>query len=103
MQPLHDPREIAARFRAQIPLQFNAAPGEVYPGGPGMVIREDAGGRILQSMTWGFLLLTRDMKARGSKPKPVNNIAAVDSFMRRFVAPKPEHSTGQCHWQNLCA
>ena len=48
--------EIAAHFRAQIPLDFNAPEGEVYPGGPGMVVREEDGERILQGMTWGFPL-----------------------------------------------
>jgi putative SOS response-associated peptidase YedK len=32
--------EIAAHFRAQIPLAFNAPEGDVYPGRPGMVVRE---------------------------------------------------------------
>src|SRR3954466_11210322 len=85
------PDEVAAHFQAQIRMQFNTPGGEVYPGAPGVVVREDGGDRILQGMTWGFPLLTKDMKARGSKPKPVNNIAALDSFMWRFIAPKPEH------------
>ena len=83
--------EVAAHFRAQLPLRFNSAAGDVYPGGPGMVVREAEDGRVLQSMTWGFPLLTKDMKARGSKPKPVNNIADLSSFMWRFIAPRPEH------------
>ena len=82
--------EIAAHFRAQMPLNFNAGPGEVYPGGQGMVIREEGGGRVLQSMTWGFPIRLKSMKA-GSKPKPVNNIADLTSFMWRFIAGRPEH------------
>ena len=82
--------EIAEHFRAQVPLNFNAAPGEVYPGGPAMVVREESGGRILQSMTWGFPLRLKSMKP-GTKPKPVNNIADLSSFLWRFVAGKPEH------------
>ena len=84
------PEEIAAAFRAQIPVSFNAAPGDVYPGAPGLVVREEAGQRILQQMTWGFPLRLKSMKP-GSKPKPVNNIADLDSFMWRFIAPKPEN------------
>lgn len=83
--------EVAAHFRARIKLESNSSPGDVYPGRPGMVVREEAGERILQGMTWGFPLLTKDMKARGSKPKPVNNIADLDSFMWRFIASKLEH------------
>jgi putative SOS response-associated peptidase YedK len=86
------PNEIAAHFRARIRLQTNVGEGEVYPGGPGMVIREDAGERVLQGMTWGFPLPLKSKKTgQPIKPKPVNNIAALDSFMWRFIAPKPEY------------
>jgi putative SOS response-associated peptidase YedK len=86
------PAEIAAHFRAQIPLNFNAAEGEVYPGAPGMVVREVGGSRILQAMTWGFPLPLKSKKTGlPIKPKPVNNAADLSSFMWRFVAPRPEH------------
>jgi putative SOS response-associated peptidase YedK len=86
------PAEVAALFRAQIPLNFNVAEGDVYPGGHGMVVREDEGRRILQSMTWGFPLPQKSKKTgQPIKPKPVNNIADLTSFMWRFVAPRPEH------------
>ena len=81
--------EVAAHFRASVPAQFNAA-DEVLPGYPGMVIREQDGGRILQSMVWGFPL---PMKSKRTglpiKPKPVNNIADLTSGMWRNIAPKP--------------
>ncbi len=32
--------EIAAAFKAQLPINFNAGEGDVYPGGQGMVVRE---------------------------------------------------------------
>jgi putative SOS response-associated peptidase YedK len=65
---------------------------EVYPGGPGLVVREWDGQRILQQMTWGFPLAMKSKKTGlPIKPKPVNNIADLTSFMWRFVAPKPEH------------
>jgi putative SOS response-associated peptidase YedK len=84
--------EVASAFRARISTNFNAGEGEVYPGGPGMVVREEDGGRILQSMTWGFPLAQKSKKTgEPIKPKPVNNIADLTSFMWRFVAPKPEH------------
>lgn len=86
------PSEVAALFRAQIPLNFNASAGEVYPGGPGMVIREEAGQRIVQGMIWGFPLAQKSKKTGlPIKPKPVNNIADLSSFMWRFVAPEPRH------------
>ena len=84
--------EIAAPFRAQIPIAVNAGEGEVYPGGPGMVVREAEGQRILQAMTWGFPLAMKSKKTGlPIKPKPINNIADLSSFMWRFVAPRPEN------------
>jgi putative SOS response-associated peptidase YedK len=84
--------EVAAAFRAQIPISFNAGEGEVYPGGQGMVVREEAGERILQQMTWGFPLAQKSKKTgQPIKPKPVNNIAALESWMWRHIIDKPEH------------
>jgi putative SOS response-associated peptidase YedK len=84
--------EVAAHFNATIPMNFNAGAGDVYPGGPGMVVREAQGARILESMTWGFPLAQKSKKTGlPIKSKPVNNIADLTSFMWRFVAPKPEH------------
>ena len=87
------PEEIAALFAAQIPIPFNGPAGDVYPGGPGMVVREDeAGRRVVQGMTWGFPLAQKSKKTgQPIKPKPVNNIADLNSFMWRFVAPEPKH------------
>jgi len=91
---------VAAAFRARKPAQINVSAGEVYPGGPAMVVREDTGERILHQMTWGFPLKLKPMKP-GSKPKPVNNIADLDSFMWGFIAPRTENRcliplTGLC-------
>lgn len=83
--------EVASAFGARMQTNFNAGEGEVYPGGIGMVVREEEGERILQSMTWGFPLAQKSKKTgQPIKPKPVNNIAELTSFMWRFVAPRPE-------------
>lgn len=84
--------EIASAFGARMTINFNAGEGEVYPGGIGMVVREDAGERVLQSMTWGFPLAQKSKKTgQPIKPKPVNNIRELSSFMWRYVAPRPEN------------
>ena len=80
--------EVAALFRAQVPLPFNT-PGDILPGMPGMVVREEAGQRILQSMVWGFPLRLKGMKPE-SKPKPVNNFADLRKPMWIGLARKPE-------------
>jgi putative SOS response-associated peptidase YedK len=84
--------EIAALFRAKMQAAPNVAEGDVYPGGHGLVVREEAGERVLQSMTWGFPLAQKSKKTgQPIKPKPVNNIADLTSYMWRFIAPRPEH------------
>lgn len=84
--------EVAAEFDAAMDDAFNAGEGDVYPGGPGMVVRDEGGRRILQQMTWGFPLPQKS-KVTGQpiKPKPVNNIRELGSFMWRYVAPRPEN------------
>jgi putative SOS response-associated peptidase YedK len=84
--------EVAALFKAQIPINFNAGEGDVYPGGQGMIVREENGARIVQSMVWGW---PRPMKSKVTgqpiKPKAVNNIADLNGYPWRFIASKPEH------------
>jgi putative SOS response-associated peptidase YedK len=64
-------------------------PEETPPGYPGMVIRQADGGRILQSMVWGFPLRLKAMKP-DSKPKPLNNIAGLSKPMWIGLARKPQ-------------
>ena len=66
-------QELADHFGVSTAPASNAGP-EVYPGTPGVVMREAAGVRVLQSMTWGFFVRLKSMKP-ASKPIPVNNIA----------------------------
>jgi putative SOS response-associated peptidase YedK len=84
--------EVAAHFGVDVPVQSNA-PEEVYPGTPGLVIREQDGARQMQSMTWGFPLRLRGMSPT-AKPKPVNNIADLQKPMWKGLAAKP-------HWRCL--
>lgn len=61
------------------------------PGYPGMIVREDQGTRVLQSMVWGFPLPMKSKKTGlPIKPKPVNNIADLSNFMWRRIVPKPQ-------------
>lgn len=80
--------EVAAHFRVKDPFQSNA-PEEVYPGTPGMVVREQDGARVMQSMVWGFPLRLKGMNPT-AKPKPVNNIADLNKPMWVGLARKPE-------------
>jgi putative SOS response-associated peptidase YedK len=59
--------EVAAHFGVKNPIASNAG-DEMYPGGPGMVVREYRGERGMQSMTWGFPLRLASMSPT-SKPK----------------------------------
>lgn len=80
--------EVAAHFGVADPVQSNAGE-EIYPGAPGMVVREQAGVRVMQSMGWGFPLRLKGMKPE-SKPKPVNNIADLNKNMWVGLARKPQ-------------
>lgn len=97
--------EVAAVFRAQLPINFNAGEGDVYPGGQGMVVREEAGARIVDSMVWGWPRpMTSKVTGKPIKPKPVNNIANLDGYPWRFIAGRTDRRciiplTGFCEAQ----
>ncbi len=80
--------EVAAYFRAANPVLSNAGE-EIYPGAPGLVVREHEGVRVMQSMVWGFPLRLKTMEPE-AKPKPVNNIADLNKGMWVGLARKPE-------------
>jgi putative SOS response-associated peptidase YedK len=80
--------EVAAHFGVAIPVQSNA-PEDIYPGRPGVVVREVEGQRVMSSMVWGFPLRLKTM-ASTSKPKPVNNIADMRKGMWIALAKKPQ-------------
>lgn len=68
---------------------------EVFPGLPGMVVRELSGARRIEAMTWGFPLVTREMRARAeqagkvARPKPVNNARDLASPFWKSAAANP--------------
>lgn len=80
--------EVAAHCGVAAPVASNAGE-EVYPGAPAIVIREDDGRRVMQSMTWGFPLRLKTMSST-AKPKPVNNIADLAKPMWKGLAAKPQ-------------
>jgi hypothetical protein len=53
-----------------------------------MVVREKAGERIMQSMTWGFPRRLKSMSPT-AKPKPANNIADLQKPMWKGLAATP--------------
>lgn len=82
--------EMADLVRTPRAYGFNA-PAEVYPGYPGVVVREQDGARTLQSMTWGFPRHTVNKRTgKPNKPQPVNNLRddKLWTFWRKqFVEP----------------
>ncbi len=81
-------KEVADLFGA-FDNSGNAGPGEVYPGQIGLVVTQQGGARTLEPMTWGFPLVTADMRVRAAakgtnpRPKPVNN-ARMDNMGSSF-------------------
>lgn len=82
--------EIAAIFGVSKPPPATNASSIVVPGHAGPVVHQQQDGRILRSMVWGFPL-PQVSKRTGEpiKPKPVNNVANLDSPMWRSVKSKP--------------
>lgn len=89
--------EIARLFGAvasESAIEANLAE-EIYPGMPGLAVREEGGQRVVQSMIWGWPLVTRDMKERAARvgkaprPKPVNNARDLNSGFWRSAAMNP--------------
>jgi len=80
--------EVAQHFGVRTAAPSNA-PEEVHPGLPGLVVREGDGGRVMQSMVWGFPLRLKGMSPT-AKPKPVNNIADLQKPMWKGLAAKPQ-------------
>ena len=89
--------EIAALFDAVIAEGARGAnvAEEIFPGMPGFVVRNGDNGRLVQSMVWGFPLVTREMRARAEKagkaarPKPVNNARELGSPFWKSAAANP--------------
>ena len=81
--------EVARHFGVTPPVSFPNVPAETYPGTPGLVVREQDGQRVLQSMTWGFPFKL-SFQTPESKPKPVNNIADLNKNMWKGLAGKPQ-------------
>jgi putative SOS response-associated peptidase YedK len=81
--------EVAAFFGVR---QSGAAPNipdDILPGYPGLVIRQEAGEHLLETMTWGFPLRLKTMKPE-AKPLTVNNIADLSKGMWIGLARKPQ-------------
>lgn len=84
--------EVAAHFGVELAPSGWNLPDETVPGYPGMVVRETEGKRILEKMVWGFPLPQKSKRTGlPIKPKAVNNIADLSSFMWKFIAGRPEN------------
>lgn len=76
--------EVASAFRARRPPATNAVPGDVWKGGTGFVVREEAGERVMAAMHWGFPRHSVNKRTGApNKPSPVNN-ARDDKLMSPF-------------------
>jgi len=82
--------EVARLFGAVAGPPGNAG-DMVYPGYPGIVVAPDGGTLRVRQMVWGFPLALKGRNGQPLKPKPVNNIRELTSFMWRYVAPRAEN------------
>jgi putative SOS response-associated peptidase YedK len=82
--------EVAAHFRAEVPKPV-AMKADSVKGGRGIVIRSHDGRRLVQELNWGFPRLTREMRARGQQPEPVNLVANLTSPMWEAMVTEPRY------------
>jgi putative SOS response-associated peptidase YedK len=76
--------EVASTFAARRPKPTNASTGDVWKGGTGFVVREDAGARVMEAMTWGFPKYLKNKRTgEFNKPLKVNN-ARDDHLMNPY-------------------
>lgn len=76
--------EVASHFKARRPKPTNASAGDVWKGGTGFVVRESAGERVMEAMTWGFPKYLKNKRTgEFNKPLKVNN-ARDDHLMNPF-------------------
>jgi len=76
--------EVASHFKARRPKPTNASAGDVWKGGTGFVVRESAGERAMDAMTWGFPKYLKNKRTGElNKPLKVNN-ARDDHLMNPF-------------------
>lgn len=81
--------EVASFFGVKPGVTAFNVPDDILPAYPGMVVREEDGERLLESMVWGFPLRLKTMKPE-AKPIPVNNIADLTKGMWVGLARKPQ-------------
>jgi putative SOS response-associated peptidase YedK len=77
--------EVAAHFGVTLPVSVGV-PSETIRGSDGLVVRETRGRRVLQTLSWGFPRLTREMREKGEAPTRVNLTADLTNPMWSDVA-----------------
>lgn len=83
--------EIAAHFGVTTPKPSDV-PRETKPGQPGVIVRKGHGGRVMQSLGWGFPLVQHDRNTgKPLKPKPVNLVADLTNPMWSGMVQDPRY------------
>ena len=82
--------DVAAAFGMTLPPMIDV-PHETVRATRGLVVRERAGRRLLQSLDWGFPHLNRDMIENGEKPSRVNLVADLTNPMWSEMVQDPRY------------
>ncbi len=82
--------EIAIHFGVRDPPQLDI-PAEIKPGEPGIIVRQGAGGRMMQSLRWGFPRPQADRDGNPLHLKPVNLVADLTNPMWDRMVPDPRY------------
>jgi hypothetical protein len=90
--------EIAAHFGVSDPALLDIPP-ETKPGEPGIIVRKTGGGRVMQSLRWGFPRPQADRDGSALHLKPVlgwMELRASSSRVAVTVMPSDGSVSGDC-------
>ena len=82
--------EIAVHFGVSDPPALDI-PAETKPGEPGIIVRQGAGRRVMQSLRWGFPRPQADRDGNPLHLKPVNLVADLTNPMWDRMVPDPRY------------
>lgn len=87
---LADVQDIAAHFGVD-PVPHVEHADEMVEGNRGLVVRESHGRRVLQTMTWGFPVLTQEMREAGETMGRIGLVANLTSPLWEKTVVDPRY------------
>lgn len=84
------PEEIGRVFNVDVVPDI-AVPSETIEGGPGLIVIEKDGLRMLKSVSWGFPRQTREMQFNGEQPGRIGLVADLTNPLWDRIVVDPRY------------